>query len=81
MKANYTLLKPEDFTPIDIEEVKKDWVEVNNVPNGMWFEIQETLEIINDNEYPYTLRTFKLNNLPYCVVNIMMYQLKIINFK
>lgn len=76
MKANYSLLKPEDFTPINIEEVKKDWERINNVPNGMWYEIQETLEIINDTMYPYTLRTFKLNNLSYCVVTIMMYQQK-----
>lgn len=77
MRTEYTLLKPEDFTPINIDEVRKDWERINNVPNNMWSEIQESLEIINDDMYPYTLRTFKLNNLPYCVVIILMYQFNI----
>ncbi|MFW6377084.1 MAG: hypothetical protein ACOCZ5_00425 [bacterium] len=77
MKANYDLLKPENFTPINIKEVEKDWKRINNIPNSKWKQIQRDLEIINDDGYPYTLRTFRLNNLPYCVVIIMMYQLNI----
>lgn len=77
MKTEYSLLKPEDFTPINIDEIRKDWERINNIPNSQWEKIQRDLEVINDDELPYTLRTFKLNNLPYCVVIILMYQLNI----
>lgn len=76
MRAEYALLKPEDFTPIDIDEIKRDWEKINNVPNSRWKRIEEDLNIINNDKLPYTLRTFVLNNLSYCVVTIMMYQLK-----
>ena len=77
MRTEYVLLKPENFTPINIDEVRKDWEKINNVPNSDWQKIQKDLAIINDDGLPYTLRTFKLNNLPYCVVIILMYQLNI----
>ena len=77
MSMNYSLLKPEDFMPIDISEIKKDWEKINNVPNSKWVKIEEDLNIIKNDKLPYTLRSFVLNNLPYCVVIILMNQTKI----
>ena len=70
--TKYILLKPENVTPIDIDAVKKGWEEINNVPNSDWEKIQKDLAVINDDGFPYTLRTYKLNNLPHCVICVLM---------
>lgn len=75
VKNNYILLEPINFTPIDIDNVKKDWEEINKIPNNLWDDIEKKLININNESYPITLRTFMLNNLPYCVVKIIMFQL------
>lgn len=75
VKNNYILLEPINFTPIDIDNVKKDWEEINKIPNNLWDDIEKKLININNESYPISLRTFMLNNLPYCVVKIIMFQL------
>lgn len=75
MNEKYVLLKPEDFTPINIKEVEKEWKRTNNVPTGSdWSEIERSLNMINEEFLPYTLKTYVLNNLSYCVVHILMNQ-------
>lgn len=75
MKTEYVLLEPENFILIDIDEIKKDWEKIFGIPNSRWSRIEEDLNIIKNDKLPYTLRTFVLNNLPYCVVIILMNQI------
>jgi len=70
-KTKYILLKPEDFISINIEEIEKEWKRINDVPTSGWSVIERNLSMINDEALPYTLRTYLLNNLPYCVVMIL----------
>ena len=69
--SKYILLKPEDFISINIEEIEKEWKRINDVPTSGWSVIERNLSMINDEALPYTLRTYLLNNLPYCVVMIL----------
>jgi hypothetical protein len=65
------MLKIEDFVPINIEKVRKERDKVYNIPNSDWEKIKINLEVINSSFHPYTLRTYKLNHLPYCVIEII----------
>ena len=65
------ILKPENYVPIDVGKVKADWQKVMNVPNNAWKQIEIDIDVINDTNAPYTLRTWKLNQLPFMVVQIL----------
>lgn len=67
------MLKLEDYYPIDREKVKKRWDEIMNVPNDQWhiLEVDRKIEIINDKEYPNTLRLIQLNMLPALIIEII----------
>jgi len=65
------MLKPENFIPIDVNKVKIERDKIYNVPNSMWNKIELDIKTINDVSLPYTLRTFLLNHLPYCVVILL----------
>ena len=67
------MLKLEKYYPIDKDKVKKRWDEIMNIPNDQWNlkNIDREIEVINDNEYPYTLRTVKLNMLPALIIEIL----------
>lgn len=67
------LLKPEKFTSIDIEKVKEEWNKIMDIPNNRWDDlgIPDSLELINNEKLPYTLRTVFLNMLPYLVIQIL----------
>lgn len=59
-----------NYVPIDKKKVKKHWDKIMNIPNDQWniLEIEKNIDIINDTSYPTTLRTVKLNLLPYLVI-------------
>ena len=44
-----------------------------NIPNSQWeiLGVERSIEIINDQDYPGTLRTSKLNMLPALVIEII----------
>lgn len=64
------MLYLENYVPIDKEKVKEHWNKIINVPNNQWelLEIEEKIDVINNKELPSTLRTIKLNLLPYLVI-------------
>lgn len=64
------MLQLTNYVPIDKNKVKKHWDKIMNIPNDQWniLEIEKKIDIINDNSYPSTLRTVKLNLLPYLVI-------------
>lgn len=67
------MLKIEDYYPINKDKLKKRWDEIMNIPNDQWNlkNIDREIEVINDSEYPYTLRTVKLNMLPALAIEIL----------
>jgi hypothetical protein len=65
--------------PINIEECKKHWDEIMNVSGCesskslVWKECEKHLTVINDKEYPLTLRTyFFLVKIPYFIGNFII---------
>lgn len=67
------MIQIKDYCPIDVDYVKKEWDKIMNVPNDQWNirGIDKELEVINDDGYPYTLRTIKLNLLPNLIIEIL----------
>ena len=60
-----------DYVPIDSELVKYYRERIFNVPNSGWDKIEKDITVINDFSAPTTLRTYLLNHLPYCVIEII----------
>ena len=69
----FIVLKLEKYYPIDKDKVKKRWDEIMNIPNDQWNlkNIDREIEVINDDEHTYTLRTVKLNMLPALIIEIL----------
>lgn len=65
------MLQLKDYTPIDIDYVKKEREKIYNIPNSNMEYIKRDLQSINDKSLPNTLRIYLLNHLPYCVINIL----------
>ena len=67
------MLQLKDFYPIDIDYVRVQWNKIMNIPNSQWeiLGVERSIEIINDQDYPGTLRTSKLNMLPALVIEII----------
>lgn len=61
----------ENYVPIDIDYAEKEYNRIFNIPNDSWKKIKQSLEVINTEEYPNTLRHFELNMLPYSVIKIL----------
>jgi hypothetical protein len=66
------ILDPDEFVPIDYRKVRDEWDKVMNVPTNAWRQISIDIDVINDRSAPYTLRTFKLNQLPFMVIQILL---------
>ena len=65
------MLDINDFVPIDLEYVFSKRNEIYNIPNSGWSDIERDINTINDKLLPVTLRTYLLNHLPYCVIEIL----------
>ena len=67
------MLHLKDYCPIDREMVKKRWDEIMNIPNDQWqiLGVDRKIEVINDDDYPGTLRTVQLNMLPALIIEII----------
>ena len=67
------MIELEKYYPIDRNKVRSKWDEIMNIPNNQWDinNIDNEIEVINDDKYPYTLRTAKLNMLPYLIIEIL----------
>lgn len=67
------MLQLKDYYPIDREKVKKRWDEIMNIPNKQWeiLGVDRKIEIINDVDFPGTLRTVQLNMLPALIIEII----------
>jgi len=67
------LLELKDYYPINLATVLLEYDRYFNLP-GIEYErerIIDSIEIINNPELPYTLRFFKLNHLPICIVGML----------
>lgn len=67
------LLDLKDFIPIDIRYVASQRAKYLNVPNSDWDNIQRDIEVINNTNLPTTLRVYKLNCLPWIIIEIISY--------
>jgi|GEM_PF-6529269 len=67
------LLDLKDYYPIDVKAAKAKWDELMNVPNNTWADmnVDRHLKIINDPDFPGTLRVIKLNTLPALLIRIL----------
>ncbi len=65
------LIEVKDFIPIDINTTKKEFDKIMNVPNTQWANIISDINVVNNTNLPLTLRTFKLNTLPYIIIKIL----------
>ena len=67
------MLELKNFYPINLEEVKKRWNEIMNIPNTAWedLEVERNIRLINNTNAPHTLRTVQLNLLPALVIEII----------
>lgn len=67
------MLLIKDYYPINREYVKEQWNDIMNVPNDQWNikQVDRAIDIINDENYPLTLRTVQLNMLPALIIRII----------
>lgn len=73
MQTSSPMLQIKDYFPIDRDKVKKRWDEIMNIPNDQWnlLGVERKIEIINDPDYPGTLRSVQLNMLPALIIEII----------
>lgn len=65
------MLELENYVPIDIEKVSKEYLRIYNVPGNRIPNIIRELETINNEQLPVTLRTFLLNHIPICIFKLI----------
>lgn len=65
------LLELKDYVPIDKRYLSSQRAKYIDIPNDGWDIISRDIDIINNENLPTTLRVYKLNSLPFIIIQIM----------